>query len=232
MLQAQDRRGETPPGSRGTLARGIGSASTSARSRSATATCSGTASMSQHACRAWPILDRRLSGITYEILRPARRWSSRIWASRRSKNVDTPIQVYLARPRNAGERALPRPHRDQEIHLARRFFNAALHTRSARRNARSGWSLSAPVLASAEDEPGIGERKIAGWLGITTANARAIVAKLVDHGLIEHRNEGSGPAGPYLTELGSEAWARNTSAGHSGAGRGHCHLFPKRNAMS
>ena len=149
-----------------------------------------------------------LSGIAYEILRPSASMEFEDLGVRAFKNVDTPIRVYLVRPRNAGEHALPRPHRDQEIYLARRFFNLLFDAiREAEREVGLEF-MAAPVLASAEDEPGIGEREIAGWLGITTAKARAIVAKLVDHGLIEHRNEGSGPAGLYLTELGSEARAR------------------------
>ena len=149
-----------------------------------------------------------LSGVAYEVVRPSVPMEFEDLGVKAFKNVGTPIQAYLARPRNAGEHALPRPHRDQEIHLARRFFNLLFDAiRGVEREVGLEF-MEAPVLASAEDKPGIGEREIAGWLGISAAKARAIVAKLVGHGLVERRNEGSRPAGLHLTELGSEVRAR------------------------
>jgi len=101
------------------------------------------------------------------------------------KNIDTPIPAYLVRP-SADARSAPlHPfHRRRETYLARRF-NDLFEQAMAEITAKEGLTvLSAPILASISDSPGLDELGLAKRLSLDETSVRRAVAKLLDRCLV------------------------------------------------
>ena len=123
------------------------------------------------------------------------------------KNLDVPIRAFLARP--AGQQdplALPPIHRVHEIYLLRRLFGIMFKAVREVEKTLGLAFLDAPVLASIEDKPGIDQRELAEWLAIDIKEAKRIVRRLEQRGLIEKvPNAGAQLLqGLSLTETGME----------------------------
>jgi DNA-binding MarR family transcriptional regulator len=123
------------------------------------------------------------------------------------KNVSAPIRAFLARPADQRHSlALPPIHRVHEIYLVRRLFGILFKAFSEVEKTVGLEFLEAPVLASMEDKPGISQRELAEWLAIDIKEAKRIVRRLEQRGLIEKMPNAGGQSlqGFALTETGME----------------------------
>jgi class 3 adenylate cyclase/DNA-binding MarR family transcriptional regulator len=148
-----------------------------------------------------------LSGLVHEMVRVGSSVEFEEQGPRYLKNIPEPVTIFRAVPRAAPANSLPNTHRDQEIHLARRFFDVVYDAiRQAEQEVGLDY-LEAPVLATCEDRPGLGECEIAHWLGLPEERVGRLVQDLVARGLLERRRNADSE-GLSLTVAGAETRSR------------------------
>jgi class 3 adenylate cyclase/DNA-binding MarR family transcriptional regulator len=148
-----------------------------------------------------------LSSLVHDMVRVGSSVEFEELGSRHLKNIPEPVTIFRAVSRTAPGNSLPSTHRDQEIHLARRFFDVVYDAiRQAEQEVGLNF-LEAPVLATCEDRPGICESEIAHWLGLPEERAGRLVQELLARGLLEHDRSAEGE-GLSLTTAGREARSR------------------------
>jgi class 3 adenylate cyclase/DNA-binding MarR family transcriptional regulator len=148
-----------------------------------------------------------LSGLVHDIVRvdPSVRFEEQ--GPRHLKNIPEPVTIFRAVPRALPANSLPSTHREQEIHLARRFFDVIYDAiRQAEREVGLNF-LEAPVLATCEDRPGVSELEIAQWLGLSVEKASQLAQDLLARGLLETAPS-TDKGGLSLTAAGSEIRSR------------------------
>ena len=107
------------------------------------------------------------------------------------KNLDVPIQAYLARPSGKPlSHALPPVHRRNEIHLARRFQEVCHRALLEVAAPRDLTTYEVAVLASVRDAPGLDQRLLAERIGLNLAKAQRSVKRLEHRGLIARTRTG------------------------------------------
>ena len=123
------------------------------------------------------------------------------------KNLEVPIQAYLARPSGQPlSQALPPVHRRNEIHLARRFHEVCHRALLEVAGPRDLTTFEVAVLASVRDAPGLDQRLLAERIGVDLAKAQRSVKRLEHRGLIARTRTGGsrGSSMFSLTRAGLE----------------------------
>jgi adenylate cyclase len=127
-----------------------------------------------------------LSGAAHEFVHRTLPLTFENLGQQQVKNIETPVPAYLVR-QSAETRSAPlHPfHRRRETYLARRF-NDLFERAMAEITAEEGLTvLSAPILASISDAPGLNASALAQRLSLDLASVKRTVAKLLDRGLVQ-----------------------------------------------
>ena len=143
-----------------------------------------------------------ISGTAYEYVRKVVPARFEDLGPQRVKNLDSPVQAYLAEPpAERSTRALPRVHRI-EFYLARRFQEVCRAAVSGIARAEALEPIDMAALGSINEASGLDERHLAQRLGISLARVRRLIPRLERRDLVERSD------GLRLTPAGHKAFLR------------------------
>jgi adenylate cyclase len=152
-----------------------------------------------------------VSGAAYDYVRTVLPLDFEDIGAQQVKNIEAPIQAYLARPSGRPlSRTLPPVHRRVEAHLARRFHALCHAAMMEVVGPEDLEPVAVAVIASVHDAPGIGQDQLVERTGIDLATVRRIIRRLERRGFVERSPKAGRGRSPVLgiTPAGEEILRR------------------------